>query len=460
MTTDLILPFPDFQAGNLSGLTITELHSLVLSEDIKIVDYAGSCLDQIERLEGKLHAWAYFDADQFLKMADILDTKLDSIRRKSATSAVNIPRLFGAPIGIKDIFNTHDMPTRHGSGIYENYRPGNDARVVASLRGDDALIAGKTSTAEFAVHTASDTCNPYDMNRSCGTSSGGSAVAVATNMVPAALASQTGGSTIRPASYCGVYGFKPSYGLLPRTAMLKTTDTLDTVGLFARSVNDIAILFESMRVRGLNYPYVEQAFSDPERLHLPRRKLNVALLNGPNASYEAKSVRSGLKSVTDNLTQLNCRVLDYELPKEFEEIYGLHERIYCKSLSYYFKAEFAMQDRSFSSRLREMIEYGDTVNLEQYQKDLKQQGELAALFDQEAQKFDVIICPSTADEAPVGLNTPDLPDHCLIFTACYAPALSIPMLKGSDGLPVGLQISSRRFNDYLVLEFANRLKQG
>lgn len=213
------------QGNSLARLTATEFLALLRTGEISAADYAHACADVIDEMEPKVAAWAWYDRTRFESLAARVD---EDIAQRRAAGEKELPgRLAGLPVGVKDIYNTEDMPTSHGSGLFAGYTPGNDARAVTSLRREAAIMAGKTVTAEFAVHTPNGTRNPHDLTRSSGTSSSGSAVAVATSMVPVALASQTAGSIIRPASYCGVFGFKPSYGTIPRTAMLKTTDTLD-----------------------------------------------------------------------------------------------------------------------------------------------------------------------------------------------------------------------------------------
>ena len=227
----------------------------IRSRELSAVEWARSCAERVEELESGVGAWAYFDREKVLAQARCLDKKI--------AHGQTLGELCGVPIGIKDTFNTQDMPTSMGSPIWEGFRPGNDARVVFYLRQADGVIAGKTVTAEFAVHAPGKTVNPHAPGYSPGTSSSGSAAAVAAHMVPLALGTQSAGSIIRPASYCGVYGFKPSFGLVPRTGILKTTDTLDTVGVFARVPEDLNLLFEVIRVHGENFPVSHALLMDP-----------------------------------------------------------------------------------------------------------------------------------------------------------------------------------------------------
>ena len=222
-------------------MTASEFLRQLKDGQISVFEYVDACAQRIEQLDESVCAWHKFDGDMVRARARVLDDLL--------AGGEAMRQLAGAPIAVKDIFNTYDYPTGMGSPIMDDYTPGNDARLVSDLRMAQGIVMGKTVTAEFAVHHPGPTRNPYDLRRSPGTSSSGSAAAVAARMAPLALSSQTGGSTIRPASYCGIYGFKPSFGLLPRTGVLKTTDTLDSLGFMARSVEDLRLIFEVCCVR-------------------------------------------------------------------------------------------------------------------------------------------------------------------------------------------------------------------
>jgi Asp-tRNA(Asn)/Glu-tRNA(Gln) amidotransferase A subunit family amidase len=252
-----------------------------------------------------------------------------------------------------------------------------------------------------------------------------------------------------------VFGYKPSFGLVPRTAMLKTTDTLDTVGFIARSVADLRLMFEACRVRGHNYPIAESALANASRQTTGGRRWRVGLVQGPKTSYESKAVRGGVERFAARLSAAGCDVFEYRLPHAFDEAHDIHERIYRRAVAYYFKIEWESNAALFSPVMRDMIRSGGTIAPGQYQADLRRQSELARLFDEESAKFDVLVGVSTADEAPVGLEAPDLPDHCLIWTMVGAPSLSLPLLSGTTGLPVGVQVVSRKYSDYKLLDFAD-----
>lgn len=450
-------PLPPLVAGvnSIATLTATEFLSRVRSGDISIAEYCTSCAELAGRLEPMLSAWTWRDPDYLVANA----RKADALIRANGAGGGRTPKsLIGVPVGVKDIFNTIDMPTMHGSAIFANYTPGNDARVVTSVRRHDGIVAGKTATAEFAVHTAPDTRNPWDLTRSTGTSSSGSAVAVASCMVPIALSSQTASSTIRPASYCGIYGFKPSFGLLPRTAMLKTTDTLDTVGMMARSVSDLALLFDALRVRGPNYPIVDRELARPERYDIGGRTWRIGIVQGPKSDLEHPAVKSGIERIGRWLQGLGFSVETWRLPADFDSAHDVHQKIYHKALSYYFKMEWERAGAAFSEQLANIVVEGRQISAEDYYAAIAEQTRLAVLLDgQLAQRFDVIISAAAADEAPVGVDAPDPLDHSLIWTMCHAPSMTLPLLQGPNGLPIGIQITARRFDDYKLLKFASIL---
>ena len=441
------------------SLTASKFLGDLRKEKTSIADYVASCTQRIAELEPSLHAFAWYDASRLQQGAIQADERLAAHRKAVGDPSALDGLITGVPIGVKDVFNTNDMPTQHGSTAFANFTPGNDARVVFDIHKHGGLVAGKTATAELAVHHPTGTVNPLDPDRSCGTSSAGSVVAVATGMVPIALTTQTGGSTIRPASYLGVHGFKPSFGLLPRTGMLKSSDTLDSIGFVARSISDLSLFLDVTRVSGPNYPYVEAALADSARTQRPFRPWRVGVLDGPKSSNESTAASVGVRRVVDALSEAGMHVGRFVLPSEFDRAHDVHDIIYTKSVSYNYRMEWARAANSFSPVLAAMMKKGEEISVVEYQTALRLQANFAAHYDRAMSDVDVVICPSTADEAPVGIDAVDTPDHCLIFTMCYAPALSLPLLRGTTGLPLGLQISSRRYNDLQLLKFSADLEE-
>ena len=410
----------------------------------------NACLEQIERLEPVLHAWVYLDRKLALRQAAAVDKR---IRAKKPVGA-----LYGVPVGVKDIFNTADMPTQMGSPIWAGFTPGNDARVVYYLRMADAVIPGKTVTAEFAVHTPGPTANPHNTEYAPGTSSSGSAAAVAAYMVPLALGTQTAGSTIRPASYCGVYGSKPSFGLIPRTGMLKTTDSLDTVGFFARTVDDLALMFDTIRVHGWNYPISDALLNDPARQCKGDRPWRVAVVKGPKWDYAESYTQQALLTFAGDLRRLGGIIVEEAtLPDSFKQAHDIHATIYDRTLAYYFKEEFKRRTL-VSNIMYDIITRGNHITLDQYKDALAAQARLAAALDEFfANDYDILLTLSTGGEPLRGLDSVDRPDSCLVWTLCGVPAINLPAFEGPNGLPFGAQVVARRYNDYLLLSFVRYL---
>jgi Asp-tRNA(Asn)/Glu-tRNA(Gln) amidotransferase A subunit family amidase len=430
--------------NELYTLTATVLRQKLLSQEISTKDITTSLLARIHETEPDIKAWEFLDED-------IIDAQLDKI----SDLDIHTHPLFGIPIGVKDIYNTFDMPTQMGSPIWKDFTPGNDARMVHYLRRNGAIILGKTVTAEFAVHYQDITRNPYDLQRSPGTSSSGSAAAVASGMVPIALGSQTAGSIGRPASYCGVYGFKPSFGVLPRIGVLKTTDSLDTLGFFARSVEDLALVFEASRVSGENYEYVHK-YIDNYKSN-PDRKYRVAVVRHPKYDIASQTAQKAFSQWTDQLKDAQIELVYTELPEFVNEIYDLHQLIYDKALAYYFKDEYA-KHTLMSPIFYDIIQEGQKISTETYTNALQRQHELTQQFNQWMSSYDIILTLGAADEAPVGLTTPDLPDSNLIWTFLGLPSIMMPVLKGENNLPIGVLAISKKYQDLLLLDFMQQLK--
>ncbi|MBI2309912.1 amidase [Candidatus Collierbacteria bacterium] len=423
----------------------------IQANNISAIEFVTSCLDQIGRTEPNIHAWVHLDRKYALAQAAEIDKKI------AAGQKVGI--LAGVPVGVKDIFNTVDFPTEMGSPIWKNFTPGNDARVVSYLRWEDAVIPGKTVTAEFAVHTPGPTHNPHRHGYMTGTSSSGSAAAVASFMVPFALGTQTAGSTIRPASYCGVYGMKPSFGLLPRTGMLKTTDSLDTVGFFSRSIDDLRLLLDVLRVKGRNFPYIHRAVDRQQPGRKNKHKWKVGVVTSSLWVWDKAEVyaRDSLKRFASALSKLkSVEIQEVKLPAEFNRAHQIHGVIYDKTLSYYFKNEFKKKTL-ISPVMYEIIERGQRITLDDYKKALDRQSLLSRKFARLMDNFDVLLTLSTGGEALKGLQSVDRLDSCLIWTLCGAPTINLPVFIGPNKLPFGAQLVGRRYGDYGVLLFASFL---
>lgn len=427
-------------------MSAKEIAQLVATRQASAVEIMKDCLSRIERSEPAIHAWAHVAPEVALRHAASVDARV--------AAGETVGPLAGVPLGVKDIFNTSEMPTQMGSPIFKGFTPGNDARVVFDLRRAGAVFPGKTVTAEFAVHTPGPTRNPHDTKHMPGTSSSGSAAAVAAGMLPVAVGTQTAGSIIRPASYCGVYGFKPSFGLLPRTGMLKTTDSLDTVGYFARTVADLRAMFATTHMRGLDYPVSHAALTDPKRQQKGDRPWRMGVLeNPPKASHAEPYARAALAKYAERLEQAaGVELVRITLPEAFARAHDVHATIYDKTLSYYFKEEFD-QHTLISPVMYEIVERGRAISLDQYKAALAEQAAIAAVFDAEVDTVDAWLTLATGGAALEGLDNQDRPDSCLVWTLCGAPVVNLPVFMHGH-LPFGAQLVGRKYNDYKLLDLA------
>ncbi|MDA9133110.1 amidase [Alphaproteobacteria bacterium] len=434
---------------NLYELSIGQTLSGFSSGQFSPSDIVAACIARYELLEDRCLAWEIFDADALKQQALITERRL-------ADGEV-LRALEGIPLGIKDIFNTVDFPTQMGSPLWKGFTPGNDARIVFNARQLGALIPGKTTTAEFAVHALSKTLNPYSPFHTPGTSSSGSAVAVASGMVPVSLGTQTAGSITRPASFCGVYGMKPSFGLLPRTGMLKTADTLDTIGFFTAHQADLRHVFDGLRVRGGNYPIVQAKVDtySPKPEGTPWR---VAFIKTHTWDGAADYVQQDIRDWVSKLgREKHIEVLEVDEPALLKNAHSLHSVAYDKALAYYFKEEFKRREL-VSPIMNETVARGNKVSQDEYLEALDAQAQMANAMDILLASFDAFISIGTASAAPLREQVED-PDPSLIWTLTYLPTITVPLFKSPEGLPFGLQIGARRYNDYRLLDFTDELTE-
>jgi Asp-tRNA(Asn)/Glu-tRNA(Gln) amidotransferase A subunit family amidase len=387
---------------------------------------------------------------KFSTAADIryIDKQLKNIDFKKK----NI--FFGIPFGIKDIFNTKFLKTEFGSILFKNFLPGNNARIVDIIEEKQGIVFCKTTTAEFAVHYFPErkTLNPYSSKHITGTSSAGSAVSVSCGALPVSLGTQTAGSIIRPASFCGVIGFKPSFGALDRTGILKTADTLDNVGLFSLDIYGIKKVFKNLIQHSNQYPYSKNFF-----LKKKNKKIKIALISNSFKHY--KNYDDIVKKDFDYFCERYLKSYDYEIDLKIKFIEGIHQhhdRIYCKSLAYYFSS-LQRRKMKMSKIMLDMIEKGNKISKKNYLRAISIQQNLTKKFEKLMENYDFLITPSTATVAPlIGKN--EKKDTSLIWSFFGAPSISLPIFYDKiTGLPFGLQIISSRYNDFQLLNFSEKI---
>lgn len=365
-------------------------------------------------------------------------------------------KLLNIPFGTKDIFNTSKFPTCMGSEIWKGFEPGNNARVVDSLLNSGAINVGKTVTAEFAVHELNKTLNPFDIQKMPGTSSSGSAVSVATGTVPFAIGTQTAGSISRPSSYCGVWGFKPSFGLIPRTGVLKTTDSLDQVGFLTTNALNLRTIFDCMRVKGPNYPFVFDHVDNRDEKDF-KKEIRVGFIK----TYIWNNCKDYVKKEFNNFLNIldkekNINIEEIIFPDEYKNAHEIHSNIYNKSLSYYFKKEREFNPGNISKIMNKMIEIGENISFEQYDRALNDQISFTKNINKLFSTYDIILSPTTVGSAP-NRDEKEIDDCSLLWTLSLIPSLSAPLFRCPEQMPFNIHFLSSRWKDFNIITFIEYL---
>jgi Asp-tRNA(Asn)/Glu-tRNA(Gln) amidotransferase A subunit family amidase len=376
-----------------------------------------SCLERIAARENEVRAWTYLVPRIALAQAKAADAPLH-----------------GLPVGVKDIFDTHDMPTEYGSRIYAGHQPRADAASVALARRAGATIVGKTATCEFATFVPAMTRNPHDPARTPGGSSSGSAAAVADFMVPLALGTQTAGSVIRPGAYCGVVAYKPTYNFLPRAGVKAQADSLDTLGVFTRSVEDAAFFMARLTGR----PGLEGSTEGP-RIGFCR-------------THQWDAVQPEMAQCLEGAAR-KLSLREAVLPESWRPLRAAHMAILWYELARSLADEYLRFPDLMDARLRECCAAGFAADADEYVAALKLAADCRARLDEAFGDFDVLLAPAATGEAPLGEATGD-PVMNMVWTLLHTPCVSLPAGRGPNGMPLGLQVIGRPGDDAHTLACA------
>jgi len=390
--------------------------------------------------------------DKIYKVLEYFDEK-DIINQINNFSKQPNNSLENITFGIKDVYNTKFGHTKRGSVIYENYKSGNNARVVDEIILNKGLIIGKTKTAEFSIDEPPETINFFGNEYIAGTSSTGSAVGCRLGFFDIALGTQTAGSTFRPASYNGIFGFKPSFGVFPRTGLLKTTDTLDHVTLLGLSIKKIKKTFEVLRVKGKNYPLIDKNLQNRSF-----KSNNILFLKGYLWEKFDEYTRMKIEKFINTLKkEFNFHVNELTLKEKYSKIHQSHSKIYDKSLSYYFDYEYKNYKNKISNSTLQKIEKGKKVSKDEFQENIELQYDLIKDYSNNI-KESIVISACTHGEAPFS-NESEKNDMCLFYSYLHLPSISIPLFIGPNNLPISIIISSTKYNDYLLFDFIKKLQE-
>ncbi len=393
----------------------------------------AASLERIAAREPEVRAWSYLDRDAALARARELD--------RGPVRGL----LHGLPIGVKDLFDTADMPTTYGSAIYEGHRPAADAAVVALCRAQGAVMVGKTVTTEFATFNPGKTRNPHRLTHTPGGSSSGSAAAVADAMVPLAFASQTAASVIRPAAYCGIVGYKPSFGLVNRAGAKPLSDSLDTIGFLARSVDDVAL-------------FAAAASGDRSLLALdvgsaPRIAM-CATHEWPHADVDT---RTAMQVAAQRLVAAGVPVRDLQTPMLFSQLLQAQKEIMAYELAGSLAHERLRHWEQLSPKLQALFEEGKRIPAERHWANIQLAYSARAKVSSAFGDCEAWLAPSTTGEAPATTEQTGDPVFGRIWTLLGLPCVHLPFTTGQSGMPVGLQLVGRYGEDRVVLRIARWL---
>jgi Asp-tRNA(Asn)/Glu-tRNA(Gln) amidotransferase A subunit family amidase len=441
---------------DLHSLTAIQAGAALREGSLSATEYVQACLARIRQTEPQVGAWIHLDEEYALRQAKTLD--------EHRASGRPLGRLHGLPVGLKDIIDTDDMPTEDGTVLHAGRQPVSDATLVARLRAAGAVIMGKTVTAELASMHPGKTRNPWNPEHTPGGSSSGSAAAVAAGMVPLAVGTQTNGSVIRPAAFCGVHGFKPSFGLISRHGVLQQSPSLDQMGVFARSVEDIALISDVLiahdphdpATRPGAHPRLGEVMRDDPPL--PPR---LAFLGTPIFEEASQDCRDGFAELCDALGET---ITELSLSDTYRKAWEFHRTIQLSELSHHYRADYERGSDRLSLALRENFERGRQTPAHEYLAALAARQPLYEGIERTLEEYDAFITPAAHGAAPASLETTGNPAFCTLWTLFGMPAINLPLLRDGQGMPIGVQLVGRRGDDARLLRTArwlvSRLAQG
>ncbi len=434
---------------DITALTAAETLSALREGRTSAEEVVGGCLARIRADEARVQAWAFVDDERALEQA----RNVDRVRREGHPMGP----LHGLPVGVKDIIDTADMPTEDGTVLHAGRRPEHDAAIVDRLRSAGAIILGKTVTTELATYAPGKTRNPHNPEHTPGGSSSGSAAAVAAHMVPVAIGTQTNGSVIRPAAYCGVYGYKPTFGMVPRHGILEQSRPLDQVGFIARTVEDLAIIAE---------PLIDYDERDPATRPRARPRLRETALQEPplppvfayTTTPNWDEAEEQTRLAFDEVAQaLGDHSLHFSVPPVFRDVWKWHATIMEADLARNFHELYERGRDRLSDSLRGQIERGRRVTAIDYNNAVDRIQATGLAFEEIFDRCDAILTAATAGPAPRGLESTGSPAFCTLWTFAGMPAVTLPLLSAENGMPMGIQLVGRRGDDARLLRTARWL---
>ena len=434
------------------SLSANELVEKLKKGEVTCVEACKAYLERIKKFEKDVKAWAYIDGKTVLEKAQEKDEY-----RKSGRP---LGPLHGLPVGIKDIIGTEDMPTECGTILRKGMPESSDAEVVNLLKISGAIIMGKTVTTELAYFDPGKTTNPHDKSRTPGGSSSGSAAAVAAFMTPLSLGSQTKGSIIRPASYCGVVGYKPSFGLVSRNGVLKQSSKLDHIGVFGKSVMDVALISKSL---------IKKDLYDKDTIHYSADRMIEECEKGPHFEpkfifYKTKNWKNidkeSQKAFEFLIKKFKKNIEIFDEPSYFQDIHHHHQIIHETDMANSFQEFYKNSKKKLGKKLVEAIERGMKYSGSQYTEAVDFMEQSYRSYSEVFEDYHGVLTPSSTGVADKGLKSTGSPEFCTIWTYMGLPAISLPLLSGENNLPLGIQLVGDKLDDLRFLGTANWLEKN
>ena len=433
-------------------MSTNELVGKMREGQISSVEVCNAFIERINKFEKDVKAWAYFDKKNLLEKAE----EADDYRK----SGKPLGPLHGLPVALKDTIGTYDMPTECGTVLRKGMSGSQDSEIVNLLKNAGAVVMGKTVTTEFAYFDPGKTTNPHDYSRTPGGSSSGSAAAIAAHMAPLSIGTQTNGSVIRPASYCGVVGYKPSYGLISRSGVLKQSSKLDQIGVFGKTVEDVALLAKSLIKKDLydkdTVHFAADGMLDGCRKepHFDPKFIFYKTSNWKNVDKESqKSFEFLIKNFKKNIEV-------FDTPSYFKEIPKYHQIIHETDMANNFQIHYKKSKKRMGKKLVEAIERGLKYSAKDYAQAIDFIKQSYDSYSEVFEDYHGVITPATTGVANKGLKNTGSPEFCTIWTYMGLPTISLPLLTGENDLPLGVQLVGNKLDDIRFLSSANWLEKN
>ena len=438
--------------SDIFSISANELAAQLREGEISSVEVCSQYIERIGKFEKDVKAWSHFNKKLLLEKAAEAD--------EHRISGKPLGVLHGLPVAVKDIIGTLDMPTECGTTIRKKMNTSQDSEVVNLLKVAGAIIMGKTETTELAYFHPGKTTNPHDYKRTPGGSSSGSAAAVAAYMAPLSIGSQTNGSTIRPASYCGVVGYKPSYGLISRYGILKQSDKLDQVGLFGKSVEDVALLARVL---------IKKDLFDPSTIHYSAEDMMDVCRKGPLFDpkfifYKTKNWKNidkeSQKSFEIFIKTFKKNIEVFDTPSYFDDIPKYHKIIHETDMANNFQLYYKKYKKKLSKEMVSAIERGLKNSATEYAEAIDFMKRSYDSYKEVFEDYHGVLTPASSGVAPKGLGNTGSPEFSTVWTYLGLPSISLPLLTGKNDLPLGIQLIGDKHDDLRFLGVASWVEKN